>query len=172
MGAETGAEREWVAEESVLIDASPETVFAAVSDPRQVVRWSPEVFRVWVRDEPIEEFSRFVGFNRRGPFVWFTNCEVTVHDPERVFAFRVMSFGMEVALWGYRLEPVGSGTRLTEYWQDLRRGSRTAPLVSLLGRVFTGTPPARRAALNRAGMRTTLTGIKAALETPADRPST
>ncbi|GAB2848178.1 SRPBCC family protein [Actinocorallia aurea] len=170
MGAE--AEREWVAEESVLIDASPDEVFAAVSDPRQVVRWSPEVFKVWVRDEPVEEWSRFVGFNRRGPFVWFTSCEVSVYDPGRVFAFRVTTFRMEVALWGYRLEPVGSGTRLTEYWQDLRRGSRTAGLVALLGRIFTGTPPQRRAALNRAGMRATLTGIKAALETPAGQAST
>ncbi|MDX6744654.1 SRPBCC family protein [Actinocorallia sp. A-T 12471] len=171
MGAETAPEREWVAEESVLVDAPPHEVWTLVSDPRQIVRWSPELFRVWVRDEPVEEFSRFVGFNRRGPFVWFTNCEVTVHDPEKVFAFRVTSFGMDVALWGYRLEPVGEGTRLTEYWHDLRRGTRTAGLVSLLGRLFTGTPPARRAALNRAGMRATLAGIRSALE-PGLPPTT
>ncbi|MFD5428207.1 hypothetical protein [Streptomyces sp. NPDC127084] len=55
------------------------------------------------------------------------------------------------------------GTRVTEYWEDLRTG-RGARLAELLGRVFTGTPPADRAELNRAGMRTTLGRIKAAVE--------
>ncbi|MEU2155231.1 hypothetical protein ABZ532_09430 [Streptomyces sp. NPDC019396] len=78
-------------------------------------------------------------------------------------AFRVTVFGLPVAEWGYRCEPEGSGTRVTEYWQDLRTG-RGAPLAELLGRVFTGTPPADRAEINRAGMRTTLGRIKAAAE--------
>ncbi len=159
-------EREWVAEESVLIAAPAERVFAAVADPRRATQWSPEVFKVWLRDAPVEEGSRFVGFNRRGPFVWFTTCEVTAHVPGLAHAFRVSSFGMDVAVWGYRLEPLDGSTRLTEYWHDLRRDSRTAWLVSLLGRVFTGVRAERRAALNRAGMRATLARVKAALETP------
>ena len=161
-----GGEREWVAEESVLVDAPVERVFALVADPRRASELSPEVFRVRLRDVPVEEGSRFIGFNRRGPFVWFTNYEVTAHVPDRVHAFRVYSFGMEVALWGYRLEPVGESTRLTEYWHDLRRDHWTAPLVSFLGRVFTGVRADRRAALNRAGMRATLDRVRAALETP------
>ncbi|WP_106397533.1 SRPBCC family protein [Actinocorallia populi] len=165
-GSTGSAEREWVAEESVLVGAPVERVFALVADPRRTPELSPEVFRVWLRDSPVEEGSRFVGFNRRGPFVWFTSCEVTAHVPERVHAFRVYSFGMEVALWGYRLEPVGGSTRLTEYWHDLRRDHWSASLVSFLGRVFTGVRADRRAALNRAGMRTTLDRVRAALETP------
>ncbi|GAB3675993.1 hypothetical protein GCM10027589_46130 [Actinocorallia lasiicapitis] len=160
-------EREWVAEESVLIDAPAAKVYAAVSDPRRAVEWSPEVFKVWLRDDSAEEGARFVGFNRRGPFVWFTTCDVTANVPETAFAFRVYSFGMEVALWGYRIEPVGDGTtRLTEYWQDLRRDYRLAPLVSWMGRVFTGVRAGDRAALNRIGMRTTLNRVKSGLETP------
>ncbi|MEO3786673.1 SRPBCC family protein [Actinocorallia sp. B10E7] len=166
MGSAESTEREWVAEESVLIHAPVEKVFAAVSDPRRAAEWSPEVFRVRLRDSPVEEGSRFTGFNRRGPFVWFTDCEVTAHVPDRVHAFRVHSFGMEVALWGYRLEPVGDSTRLTEYWHDLRRDHWSAGIVSFLGRVFTGVRPDRRAALNREGMRTTLNRIKTELETP------
>lgn len=154
-----------MAEESVLIDAPASEVYAAISDPRRAVDWSPEVFRIWVRDEPVEEDSRFVGFNRRGWRVWFTNCEVTAAVPDRTFAFRVYSFGMEVALWGYRLEPVGDGTRLTEYWQDLRRDSRSAGFVSLLGLVFTGVKAGSRSGVNREGMRITLNRIKSTLET-------
>ncbi|WP_067488857.1 SRPBCC family protein [Actinomadura hibisca] len=158
-------EREWVAEESVVIDAEPGAVYAAVADPRRMKQWSPELFAVRVRGRDVEEGTRFVGFNRIGPRVWFTNCRVSTAVPGEVFAFRVSSFGMEVALWGYRVEGIGDGrTRLTEYWQDLRRDARGAAFVSLLGKVFTGVPAERRAAVNREGMRVTLGRIKAAVE--------
>ncbi|GLW65412.1 hypothetical protein Arub01_36560 [Actinomadura rubrobrunea] len=158
-------EREWVAEESVLIDAAPAAVYAAVTDLRRMTDWSPELFSVWVRG-PVDVGTRFVGFNRIGARVWFTTCEVTAAVPGEVFAFRVSSFGMPVAVWGYRIEGVGPNTtRLTEYWHDLRRDTRGAALVSLLGRVFTGVPAERRAEVNRRGMRRTLEGVKAAVET-------
>ncbi|WP_030168769.1 SRPBCC family protein [Spirillospora albida] len=152
-------EREWVVEESVAIDADAAEVYAAVADLRRMREWSPEVFATWVRGD-IGPGTRFVGFNRIGPRVWFTNCQVTVAVPGQAFAFRVSSFGMPVALWGFRVEDVGGGrTRLTEYWEDLRRDARGAGLVSLLGRVFTGVPAERRAAVNREGMRATLARV-------------
>ncbi|MCW2917545.1 MAG: Activator of Hsp90 ATPase 1 family protein [Actinomycetia bacterium] len=156
-------EREWVAEESVVVAASPEQVYAAVADLRRMGDWSPECFAVRVRG-PVRLDTTFVGFNRLGWRVWFTNGRVTAAEPGEVFAFRVSSFGVEVALWGYRMEGGPDGTRLTEYWQDLRRDARGAGFVSLLGRIFTGVPAADRAALNREGMRSTLARIKAALE--------
>ncbi|HEX2313288.1 MAG TPA: SRPBCC family protein [Thermomonospora sp.] len=158
-------EREWVAEESVVVTAPPERVYAAVADLRRMGRWSPECFAVWVRGGSVREGTRFVGFNRIGWRVWFTNCRVTAAKRGEVFAFRVYSFGIPVALWGYRMEGVADGsTRLTEYWEDLRRDHRGAGFVSLLGKVFTGVPAERRAALNRQGMRATLGRIKAALD--------
>jgi uncharacterized protein YndB with AHSA1/START domain len=158
-------EREWVAEESVVIAAPPERVYAAVADLRRMGEWSPECFAVRVRGGVVEPDATFIGFNRRGPYVWFTNGRVTAAEPGEVFAFRVSSFGVEVALWGYRMEGGPDRTRLTEYWQDLRRDARGSTLVSWLGRVLTGVPAADRAALNREGMRSTLAHIKAALET-------
>ncbi|MCP2335360.1 SRPBCC family protein [Actinomadura rupiterrae] len=164
-------EREWTVEESVPVAASPDAVYAALSDPRRMREWSPELFAVWVRDRgETAEGTRFVGFNRLRWRIWFTNCEVTAAIPGRAFAFRVTSFGMPVALWGYRIEGIGedaASTRLAEYWQDLRRDSRTARPVSLLGRVFTGVPAERRAELNRRGMRATLDRIRASLEATA-----
>lgn len=156
-------EREWVAEESMLIEAPPERVYATVADPRRMTRWSPELFGVWVRGGEVREGTTFTGFNRRGWRVWFTNCEVTAALPGQVFAFRVSSFRLPVALWGYRLEEVPGGTRLTEYWQDLRRDQRGAALISLLGRVFTGVKAGNRASVNREGMRTTLERIKSSI---------
>jgi hypothetical protein len=158
-------EREWVVEESVSVKATPREVYAAVANLRRMGEWSPEVFAVWVRGKAVRPGTKFVGFNRIGWRVWFTNCEVSAAVPGEVFAFRVSSFGMPVALWGYRIEGVGEDvTRLTEYWEDLRRDNRGAKVVSLLGKVFTGVPAEERAGVNREGMRATLGRMKAALE--------
>ncbi|XRQ05710.1 SRPBCC family protein [Actinomadura welshii] len=168
-------EREWVVEESVAIAAPADEVYAAVADPRRMREWSPEVFATWMRGRTARDGTRFVGFNRLGWRVWFTTCQVTAAVPGEAFAFRVSTFGIPVALWGYRIEQVegakggGDGseaprTRLTEYWEDLRRGSRGAAFASLLGRVFTGVPAGSRAGVNREGMRATLARIKAAIE--------
>ncbi|GAA2623913.1 SRPBCC family protein [Actinomadura fulvescens] len=158
-------DREWVVEESVAIKAEPAAVYGAIADLRRMGEWSPETFAVWVRGRSIETGTRFVGFNRIGWRLWFTTGEVSAAVPGEVFAFRVASFGMPVALWGYRIEGIGDGsTRLTEYWEDLRRDSRGAGFVSLLGKVFTGVPAERRAQVNRVGMRATLERLKAALE--------
>lgn len=166
-------EREWVVEESVVVAAPAQDVYAAVADPRRMREWSPEVFATWARGGTAEAGTRFVGFNRIGRRVWFTTCRVTSAVPGEVFAFRVSSFGIPVAVWGYRVEAIEDGadgggqgprTRLTEYWEDQRRDNRGAALVSLLGRLFTGVPADRRAAANREGMRATLGRIRAALE--------
>ncbi|NVI86781.1 SRPBCC family protein [Actinomadura sp. BRA 177] len=162
-------EREWVVEESTSVAAGPGDVYAAVADLRRMGEWSPEVFAIWVRGKTVAPGARFVGFNRIGWRVWFTTCQVTAAVPGKAFAFRVSSFGMPVALWGYRFEDVSDDpsaprTRLTEYWEDLRRDNRGAKFVSILGKVFTGVAAERRAAVNRAGMRATLDRIRTAVE--------
>ncbi|NDU75625.1 SRPBCC family protein [Actinomadura sp. DSM 109109] len=163
-------EREWVVEESVVVAAPARDVYAAVADPRRMGEWSPEVFATWVRGRAaVGPGTRFVGFNRIGPRVWFTTCQVTAAVPGEVFAFRVSSFGVPVALWGYRFEDVSQDpsaprTRLTEYWEDLRRDHRGAGFVSLLGKIFTGVPAEKRAEVNREGMRATLGRIRTGVE--------
>ncbi|MFI0405046.1 SRPBCC family protein [Actinomadura sp. 3N508] len=168
-------EREWVVEESVAIEADARTVYAAVADLRRMREWSPEVFATWIRGRKIVPGVKFVGFNRIGWRLWFTTCEVTVAVPGEAFAFRVSTFGMPVAIWGYRIEAIADDpdapdtssaprTRLTEYWEDLRRDGRSTTFTSLLGKVFTGVPAERRAAVNREGMRATLARIGTAVE--------
>lgn len=158
-------DREWVVEESVAIKAEPTAVYAAIADLRRMREWSEETFAIWVRGRSVETGTRFVGFNRISWRLWFTNCQVSAAVPGEVFAFRVSSFGIPVAIWGYRIEDIGDGsTRLTEYWEDLRRDARGAGFVSLLGKVFTGVPAEERATVNRAGMRATLDRLRTALE--------
>ncbi|MEU9999170.1 SRPBCC family protein [Streptomyces sp. NPDC050848] len=149
-------------EESVVVDAAPEVVYRLVANLPDMGRWSPECRRVWVVRPPVRTGSRFVGFNRRGPFVWFTTGRVTAAREGEEFTFDVGVFGLPIARWGYRFAAEGTGTRVTETWQDLRTG-RGSRLADVLGTVFAGTTPERRIAVNRHGMRTTLARIATAV---------
>ncbi|MFJ9810936.1 SRPBCC family protein [Streptomyces sp. NPDC101158] len=142
-------------EESVLVEAERATLYGLVADLRNMGRWSPECRRVLMGRPPVRTGSRFVGLNRRGPFVWFTTGRVTTARPGEEFVFDVGVFGLPIARWGYRFEDEGTGTRVTETWQDLRTGTGSG-FADLLGTVFAGTSPERRIAVNRHGMRTTL----------------
>ena len=147
--------------ESITVAASPERVYEAVAEVRRMAGWSPECFGVWVYRRRDGVPARFVGFNRRTPFVWFTTCVVRVAEPGTEFAFDVSTFGMPVARWAYRFAPAADGgTEVTELWRDRRvRGSR------LLGLIFTGAKSTRqRPQVNREGMQTTLRRLKAELE--------
>jgi hypothetical protein len=145
--------------EHITVGAAPADVYRAVSDVRRMARWSPECFAtlVWSRRGGVP--ARFVGFNRRGPWLWFTTCRVVTASPGQEFAFEVTTFGMPVARWSYQLTATQDGTELTERWLDQRgRGGH------ILGRVFTGKSSNDRPAVNREGMRTTLTRLKRELE--------
>ncbi|MFB6578658.1 SRPBCC family protein [Streptomyces sp. NPDC056402] len=161
------SERRWSLEEHVVVDAAPADVHRMVSDLRNMSRWSPECRRIWVPRPPARSGSRFVGLNRRGSFLWFTmgriqalRAPAQTPDGSGEFTFDVGIFGLPIARWGYRFEPEGQRTRVTETWQDLRTG-RGSRLTELLGTVFAGTSPDRRIAVNRAGMRTTLDRLAA-----------
>ena len=145
--------------ERITVQAEPAQVYRAVSDLHRMVRWSPECFAVWIWRRRSGTPARFVGFNRRGPFVWFTTCQVVAAEPAREFGFDVTTFGMPVSRWGYRMTPSDGGTEVTEYWLDRR--SRGA---FVLGRIFTGRVANDRPAANREGMRTTLARLKRELE--------
>jgi hypothetical protein len=153
-------------EESVVMAAAPEVVYRLVSHIPDMGRWSPECRRVWVLRTPVRTGTRFVGFNRRGPFVWFTTGRVSAARVGEEFTFDVGIFGLPITRWGYRFAAEGTGTRVTETWDDLRTGHGSR-LTDLLGTVFAGTTPERRIAVNRHGMRTTLARIaRAATPSP------
>jgi uncharacterized protein YndB with AHSA1/START domain len=145
--------------ETIVVAAPPGRVYEAVADVRRLARWSPECFAVWVWRRRDGRPDRFVGWNRRGPFVWFTTCQVRVAEPGVEFAFDVTTFGLPVARWGYRFAPAGSATEVTEYWLDRRGRGGYA-----LGRIFTGRSATMRPEVNREGMRETLTRLKRELE--------
>ena len=97
--------------ESINVGAPPADVYQAVSDVKRMARWSPECFAalVWSRRDGAP--TRFVGLNRRGPWVWFTTCHVVAARPGEEFAFEVTTFGMPVSRWSTGI-PSASGRRL------------------------------------------------------------
>ncbi|MBL1077828.1 SRPBCC family protein [Nocardia sp. 2] len=114
-------------EYSLHISAPPERLWDLVSDITGMGRWSPENRGArWLTGPgaPIVG-AWFLGVNRIGPVVWATPCRVTVVEPGRHFEFRVYVIGTR---WGYRLQPSGGGTLVTEYRQWLSG----APLLALL----------------------------------------
>ncbi|MEU8265206.1 SRPBCC family protein [Micromonospora sp. NPDC048999] len=145
--------------EQITVAAPAATVYAAVADVRRIVRWSPECVAIWVTRRDGGQPRRFVGWNRRGPYLWFTTCRVVTATPNSEFAFDVTTFGQPVARWGYRFTETDGGTQVTEYWRDRRNQVSRA-----LGRIFTGRAAVDRPTVNRDGMRETLRRLRRELE--------
>jgi hypothetical protein len=99
-------------------------------------------------------FKGHVKRNGVGPTYW-SPCQVTVCKPEEVFEFAVGTDDVTLNNWGYRLEPEGTGTRVTEYF-------RLEPSAAL--RVYWLFLGPLRGRTNRRGMRTTLERMKEVLE--------
>jgi uncharacterized protein YndB with AHSA1/START domain len=147
-------------EVSVHIEASPEQVWALVSDVTRIGEFSPETFEArWTRGATGPavgaSFKGHVKRNGVGPTYW-SPCQVTACVTNEVFEFAVGTDAVTFNNWGYRLEPDGAGTRVTEYF-------RIQP--SLPMRLYWNVLGPLRGRTNERGMRTTLERMKAVLET-------
>ena len=118
------------------IAAPPERVYALVTDLSNMGRWSPECHRCeWVggASGPVVG-AEFKGWNKRGLMRWSTVSTVVTADEPLEFAWEVDKSRMK---WGYRFEPSGDGTPVTEYRDELARkpfSVRVAYKLRLLGR--------------------------------------
>ncbi|WP_299538145.1 SRPBCC family protein [uncultured Streptomyces sp.] len=157
--------------DSIVVGASPATVYARVSDPTEMGRWSPENRGATVRGERSAAHVGMVfdGRNKRGPLRWTTKCTVTAAEPGERFAFRVHAIGLRrpllrgpIATWEYRFEATGDGaTLVTETWTDDRR-AWPDPLANAFDRVATRGQTFAR--FQRGNIRRTLERLKAVLE--------
>ncbi len=146
-------------EVTVRMAAPPEKVWALVSDVTRIGEFSPETFEArWTRGPTGPEVGAyFKGHVRRngvGPTYW-TPCQVTACVPGEVFEFRVGTEDLAVNNWGYRIQPDGDGSLVTEYFRlEPRLPLRLYWLV--LGKL--------RGRTNDTGMRTTLEKMKEVVE--------
>lgn len=149
---------------SIDIAAPPHRVYDLVSDITRMGQWSPECRScTWVRGASGPEVgARFLARNkgRRGPS-WFTLPVVTVAEPGREFAFNRSGPGIGSYTWRYVMEPISTGTRLTESYHVERPLN---PAMARLTQKWVGSSN-RDDDLNE-GMRITLQRIKAVAEQP------
>ena len=100
--------------------ATPEQVWALVSDVTRTGEWSPVCRRgTWHEGAGPWVGAWFTGHNEADGVAWDTESQVVVADPEREFAWLV---GGRYARWAYRWRAVEGGTELTETWDFLPEG--------------------------------------------------
>ena len=106
-------------EASVEVTAPPDAVWALVGDPLRTPEWSPVCRRVeWIAPSTgPAEGARFRGHNQLRGIRWSRDCQIDEWQPARTIAFHTEFKGRESTRWRYRLEPTGTGTRVTETYR-------------------------------------------------------
>jgi uncharacterized protein YndB with AHSA1/START domain len=141
------------------IAASPEAVYAAISDVTRMGEWSEECYACeWHEGyEAASVGATFDGHNRHGEHEWTTQGKVVEAEPGRAFAFECSQYDFHFSTWGYRIEPIDGGCRVTEWSEDLRPESALEYSKQVSG-------VDDRAERNRQTMSRTLERLAAALE--------
>ncbi|WP_159668994.1 SRPBCC family protein [Streptomyces mexicanus] len=156
----------------IEIAAAPEKVWRLVSDITTSARYSPELQEVeWLDGAPAPAAgARFAGRNHNEtPGEWRTVSRIVEMDEPRLFEWAVVypdrRDGEPLALWTYRLEPIGDGAG-TRLWHGMRIGPARGPLHE-----FAEKHPDReeaivdgRLALLRTGIGATRAGVRAEAE--------
>ncbi|WP_229480386.1 SRPBCC family protein [Mycolicibacterium mageritense] len=145
--------------DSIHVAASPETVYATVSDVTRTGEWSPVCKECWWDEGGGPEVGAwFTGRNVTPEREWQTRSQVVAAEPGREFAWEVNSGWVR---WGFTLAPEGEGTRLTESWHFLDAG--LAGFRERYGEEADAQIAARSAAA-LSGIPVTLAAIKAVVE--------
>ena len=153
-------------EVTIDVAAPTQAVWALVSDIELSARFSNEFLGAeWLDGASGPQVgAQFVGRNHHvaiGP--WETTSTVTACDPPRTFEWTVGDLAEPAATWRFLLEPVGSGTRLTQWM-------RMGPGRSGINAAIDAMPDKesrilrRRLADLQANMQATLDGIKCLAE--------
>lgn len=142
-----------------MIAASPEAVFAALTDIARMGEWSPETYRAEWNDGATAAAvgASFTGYNRNGDKEWTTVATVVELVPGERFFFDCSARGSVFSKWGYTIEPAEGGCIVTELAQDLRPDEWLEASVRISG-------VTDRRSHNRAGIEATLERLAAALE--------
>ena len=125
----------------VVVDASPEAVWAVVADPTRVGEWSHECRSAeWLDGATAARpGARFQGGNETGRFSWRRTSAVVSVDPPHELVWRTVATWRypDSTEWRLRVEPVEGGTRIEQSFRILR-------LNPILDRLFYALLPAHR----------------------------
>lgn len=110
-------------EVEAVVDATPEEVYAVVTDVSRVAEWSHECRgAVWLDGASGPAVGvRFRGTNKVDRFGWSRVCTITALEPGRAFAYRT-SGGTppDSTDWSFEFRPEGAGTRVVQRYEILR----------------------------------------------------
>lgn len=149
------------ASSTVEIDATPEAVYALVTDLETLAELADEAkaMRWQGSATAAAPGAVFRGTNRNGWRRWTTTCRVTDADAGRTFAFEVTHTGIPISRWQYDIAAGEGGCTVTESTWDRRPG-----WFKSLGGVATGV--ADRQSANSAHIEATLRRLKSRAEAP------
>lgn len=118
---------------SVDVNASAADVYALLTDLERLPTLSPENVRCeFVNDATAIDIGvRFRGHNKAGDYEWHADCEVTVADAGKSFAYIVPPNFEHTTTWGYDIESTGADTCTVTEWFH-------APMLAL-PEVYPGT---------------------------------
>lgn len=153
----SAADRELVV--SSTIDATPDRVWALLTDFSQMPSWSPELVRmVPLLRGGLRVGQQYVGINKRKAMVWPTRSVVAVLEPGRTLAWDTRSSGARW-IWELAANDAG-GTRVTHRRPVPDGLSRVS---GIFAKAFLGGAEGHADELE-AGMATTVERLKAAAE--------
>jgi iron-sulfur cluster repair protein YtfE (RIC family)/uncharacterized protein YndB with AHSA1/START domain len=125
---------------SVTVAATPEQVWAVLSDVTRTGEWSHECHTTTWLDGPAAGVgARFRGTNKAGWSTWSRPCTITAWEPGRLLAYETKGprIAQDSSEWTFQLEPVDGGTRITQTFRVL-----SLPLV--IDRIIWATLPPHR----------------------------
>lgn len=99
-------------EDSITVAATPDEVYAIVSDVTRTGEWSVQCHRCEWNSDARGVGAEFTGFNRTPEREWQTVSTVVADAPGREFAWEV---GPGRVQWGFTIAPAAGGAHLTEY---------------------------------------------------------
>lgn len=144
-------------EATVDIDATPEKVWAALSDLKRMPEFSPQCRRMIVLGGATREGAHTINLNRQRWKFWPTTSKIVRFEPNKAIAFRIME---NRTVWSYLLEPTATGTKVTER-RDAPTGINKATNYAV-DKLLGGVPQFEVELLE--GMNATLARIKDAVE--------
>jgi hypothetical protein len=146
---------------SIVINRSPEEVYALISDVTNMGAWSPMCKACWWDEgQGPRVGAMFTGRNEAGERTWETRSEVLAAEQGREFAWAVGEPPTR-ARWGYTLKAVEGGTEVMETWELPPEG------LAFFEQHFPGDGRAQaevRAGWAENGIAETLAGIKRTAE--------
>lgn len=141
------------------ISASPEKVWALLTDFSRMPSWSPELVKMApLLRGGLRVGQQYVGVNKRKAMLWPTRSVVAVLEPGRTLAWDTKSSG---ARWIWELAPSAHGGTTVTHRRPVPSG--LTRMSGIFAKVFLGGADGHSDELE-AGMVTTVARLKAAAE--------